>query len=71
MGLQVGPTTDTRLTNLRFADDVLLFARSSQHIAQMLRDLRTAALEFDLEIHPEKTKVLTNATMVYQLRFYL
>ena len=36
-GLQMGPSSSTRITNLRFADDVLLIGRSLPQIKQMLQ----------------------------------
>ena len=50
------------LRSLCFADDVLLTATSSKQISVMLEDLRSAAAARGLTIHPEKTKVLTNAS---------
>ena len=35
-GLQLGTTSMSRLTNLRFADDVLLFGRSAHQVSEML-----------------------------------
>ena len=35
-GLQLGHSTSTRLTNLRFADDILLTADSQTHLRKML-----------------------------------
>jgi hypothetical protein len=50
-----------RLTNLRFADDVILVASSKNQVAMMLEDLATAAAEVGLQIHMGKTKVLSNS----------
>ena len=61
LGIIVGATAENRLTNLRFADDILLIARSRNHLSQMLRDLNSSVSHFGLKLHPEKTKVLTNA----------
>ena len=47
------------LTNLRFADDVILFAQQCSDIAKMLRDLSTHAGNFGLRINFSKTKVMT------------
>jgi len=60
MGVLVGPTDACRLTNLRFADDVLLVARTQKQLSQTLCDVRESVSKFGLELHPEKTKVLTN-----------
>ena len=48
------------LTNLRFADDVMLVARSLDELRNMLEDLRIASKERGLEMHPGKTKIMTN-----------
>ena len=52
--------SDGRLTNLRFADDIVLFASTKQDIVKMLRDLKREAVKFGLEIHFGKTVILTN-----------
>ena len=48
------------LTNLRFADDVLLFGGSRSDIAKMITDLKVEATKYGLVLHTGKTKVLTN-----------
>ena len=59
-GIQLGYSTTTRLTNLRFADDVLLIGRTKAAITRMLTDLYDLAHDYGLELHPEKTVVLFN-----------
>jgi len=59
-GIQLGHTPKTRLTNTRFADDVLLFATTLPQLQQMLTDLKREAAKYGLELHPDKTKILTN-----------
>ena len=49
-----------RLTNLRFADDILLFATSREMLSEVLRGLKSAAGRVGLELHMGKTKILTN-----------
>ena len=61
-GIQVGTGEATRLTNLRFADDVLIVGRTRHQITTMLGDLHATASQFGLQLHPDKTKVITNAT---------
>ena len=51
--------TDDPLTNLRFADDILLVAQSQADASKMLSDLAKEASTYGLEIHFEKIKVLT------------
>ena len=46
------------LTNLRFADDVVLIATSRSDIAKMIADLRREAATFGLKLHTGKTKIL-------------
>ena len=48
------------LSNLRFADDILLFSSSLPALQDMLKDLIPAAQACGLELHPDKTKILTN-----------
>ena len=49
------------MTNLRFADDVLLLAPTLKQVTQMLKDLQEEAAPRGLQLHPDKTKILTNA----------
>jgi hypothetical protein len=49
-----------RLTNLRFADDLLLFATSLRAASSMLGDLMGEAEKYGLEVHESKTKLLWN-----------
>ena len=49
------------LTNLRFADDVLLFSSSKTDIAKMVTELGKEAEKYGLKLHMGKTKVMTNA----------
>ena len=48
------------LTNLRFVDDVMLFATSKEQIWKMMCELKKATEKVGLTIHPDKTKILTN-----------
>eukprot|EP00973_Karenia_brevis_P036586 5043515-Karenia_brevis.AAC.1 len=49
-----------QLTNLRFADDVLLLASSRRQLKGMIADLISGATHVGLQLHMGKTKVLTN-----------
>ena len=42
-GIEIDSTIET-LTNLRFADDILLFAQSKSDIGKMLKDLKDLPL---------------------------
>ena len=48
---------DETLTNLRFADDLLLLAQSPRDIGKLLRDLQAEAKKFGLKLNSDKTKV--------------
>ena len=47
------------LTNLRFADDIMLISQSRADTAKMLSDLSEAAAKCGLHVHFGKTKVMT------------
>ena len=59
-GVQLGSSTGEKLTNLRFADDILITARTLPQIKKMLQDVSDAAKEVGLGLHPDKTKILHN-----------
>ena len=62
-GIRMTTFTDQhRLTNLRFADDVLLTATSLTQLTHMITDLREEALQHGLQLHPDKTKIMSNTT---------
>ena len=52
------------LTNLRFADDVMLFATSKEQIRKMMCDFKKASEKVGLRIHPDKTKILSNQSTI-------
>ena len=49
-----------QLTNLRFADDILLISSSADSLEEMLTDLADGAGKVGLRIHYGKTKLLCN-----------
>ena len=51
---------DTRLTNLRFADDVLVVGSSLKQVTEMLSLMREETSKCGLELHPEKTKIISS-----------
>ena len=51
---------DRRLTNLRFADDLLLVAGSGKEVQTMLIEMEEACGKVGLELHFGKTVVLNN-----------
>ena len=60
-GLDMSIGSKCLLSNLRFADDVLLFGSTQRQLRSMLTELSDAAAAHGLKIHPDKTKILTNA----------
>ena len=54
-------TPDDPLTNLRFADDVLLVAVCRADVAKMVRDLSHESAKYGLQLHMGKTAIITNA----------
>ena len=50
------------LTNLRFADDVILIATCRMDAAKMVRDLANVARNYGLKLHMGKTVILTTAS---------
>jgi len=59
-GFGISLCANTRnLTDLRFADDVILVAQSKADVAKMLHHLHVCSAKFGLKINRSKTKVLT------------
>ena len=52
------------LTNLRFADDMLLFSTSLNKLEEMFCDFKRSTEAVGLGIHPSKTKILSNQMKV-------
>lgn len=48
-----------RLTNLRFADDIVLFAKTGKEMEYMLKDLNGKSEEVGLKMNPGKTKLMS------------
>ena len=59
-GIRLSDKTEDCLTNLRFADDVLLFSTSLERLRDMLCEFKTSTEAVGLGIHPDKTKILSN-----------
>ena len=59
-GLQMDRKAASRLTNLRFADDLMLVGYSRDNVCRMLADLDAAASTVGLEIHLGKTNIMCN-----------
>ena len=59
-GITLKPREEN-LTNLRFADDILLITRSLESMTEMIADLSAEARHIGLQLHPDKTKILHNS----------
>ena len=64
MGIYLRDTDYDCLTNPRFADDVLLLASSKEQLRKMLYESKKSTEKVGLRIHPEKTKTLSNQSII-------
>ena len=64
MGIYLSDHDHDCLTNLRFADDVMLFATSKEQIRKMLCGFKKTTEKVGLRIHPDKTKILSNQSTI-------
>ena len=64
MGIHLSDHDHDCLTNLRFADDVLLFATSKEQIRKMMCEFKKATEKVGLRIHPDETKILSNQSTI-------
>jgi hypothetical protein len=53
---------ERRLSNLRFVDDIVIFAKSTTELHEMMTELSTRSKETGLLMNPTKTKIMTNST---------
>ena len=60
MGTYLSDNGHVCLTNMRFADDVFLFASSKEQLQKRLCDFKRSTEKVGLRIHPGKTKILSN-----------
>ena len=58
--IKLSDAAEDCLTNLRFADDVLLFSTSVNKLRDMLCEFKISTEAVGLGIHPDKTKILSN-----------
>ena len=65
-GIRLGGRREDCLTNLRFADDVLLFCTSLGKLKDMLQDVKRSTEKVGLETHPNKTTILSNQDTIRQ-----
>ena len=62
-GLALTPKPgEERLTNIRYADDLLLFAKSLPEAIEMIELLVASLKDSVLELNSSKTKIMTTAT---------
>ena len=64
MGIYLSDHDHDCLTNLRFADDVLLFATSKEQLQKMMYEFKESTGKVGLRIHSGKTKVLSNQSSI-------
>ena len=64
MGKNLSDNDHDCLSNLRFADDVLLLASSKEQLRKMLYEFKKSTEKVGLGIHPEKTKFLSNQSII-------
>ena len=64
MGIYLSDQERDCLTNLRFADDVMLFATSKEQTRNMMCEFKKATEKVGLRIHPHKTKILSNQSTI-------
>ena len=60
MGICFGDCELGCLTNLRYADDVLLFATTKEQLQNMMCEFKHSTQKVGLNIHPGKPKILSN-----------
>ena len=63
MGIDLSDNDHDCLTNMRFADDVLLFASSKEQLQKMLCKFKRSTEKVGLRIRPGKTKILSNRSL--------
>eukprot|EP00435_Cladocopium_sp_Y103_P027156 s884_g6.t1 len=60
-GLQIGAVE--RLTNIRYADDIMIYAKSMEEFVNMLELLLPERASVGIELNALKTKILTNENL--------
>ena len=60
MGIYLSDNEHDCLTNMRFADDVFLFASSKEQLQKMLCEVKQSTEKVGVRIHPGKTQILSN-----------
>ena len=60
MGTRLGDHQTDCLSYIRFGDDVLLFSTTLEQLKIMMRDFTRTTEKVGLNIHPDRTKILSN-----------
>ena len=69
MNIEVGMNINgVRLSNLRFADDIMLFAESEEKLKDMLEDLNNEGKRDGMKLNKKKTKIMCNEVARRRLR---
>lgn len=63
-GFRIGGWT---ISNLRYADDIILIATSPEELQELVNRVESAANEYGLQINASKTKVMTNTDRVLKI----
>ena len=63
-GFRIGGRT---ISNLRYADDILVIATSPEELQELVNRVESAANEYGLKINASKTKVMTNTDRVLKI----
>ena len=59
-GIHIGAPAN--LTNIRYADDLMLYAKTWQELVHMLERLKAVSANIGLELNAEKTRIITTAS---------
>eukprot|EP00794_Sanderia_malayensis_P002427 gene2427-2794_t len=61
MEIEVGiKINGERMNNLRFADDIILFAEKEEHLSKLLNDLNKEGRKDGMKMNKKKTKIMCN-----------
>eukprot|EP00794_Sanderia_malayensis_P004319 gene4318-4893_t len=61
MEIEVGININgERMNNLRFADDIILFAENEEHLGKLLNDLNKEGRKDGMKMNEKKTKIMCN-----------
>ena len=60
-GIHIGAAA-ANVTNIRYADDLMLYAKTWQELVRMLDRLKAVLANIGLELNAEKTRIITTAS---------